>query len=113
MGATGTFGTFIQDAEAILDAAEAASQATAAPTDFTVLIGTEGGIQMLADSDWPLASLALHHGARALSRGSRGQGRVTVEGRSGSRRCNLQTETSQSVARRLLGGPAPSLSWNA
>jgi len=113
VGAFGTFGTFIRDADAIFDAAQAASDATAAPTDFTVLIGPEGGIQMLADSDWPLASLALHHGARALYRVSRSGGQVTVEGRSGTQRCRLETETPQSVARRLLAGPVPCLPWNA
>jgi len=53
---------FLDDAEEILKTAEAASGATQNPTNFTILIGREGHIHMLADSDWPLASLDAHHG---------------------------------------------------
>jgi len=98
-------GAFLQDAEAILTAAKSASGATSNPTNFTILIGPEGGIHMLADSDWPLASLEAHHGSRTLYRVSQAQGHITVEGRSGSQRCRLESEHPQAVARRLLAGP--------
>src|SRR4026209_699139 len=68
---------FLQDAEGILETA----QTSASHTDFTILISPEGGIHMLADSDWPLESLARHHGARTLYRVSSHSGRVSVEGR--------------------------------
>jgi hypothetical protein len=103
-----TVGAFLEDAEAILQAAEAATEATPDPTNFTVLIGPEGGIHLLAESDWPLASLEAHHGARTLYRVNQERGRVTVEGRSGSRRCRLELEHPQAVARRLLSGPLAS-----
>ena len=92
---------FLQDAEGILETAQAA----ASHSDFTILISPEGTIHMLADSDWPLASLAQHHGSRTLYRVSRNSGRVSVEGRSGNQTCRLETESCQSVARRLLAGP--------
>ena len=97
-------GPFLQDAEAILNAAQTAACATPNPTDFTILIGPEGGIHMLAESDWPLASLESHYGARTLYRVSQASGQITVEGRSGHQRCRLETEHPQAVARRLLAG---------
>lgn len=98
-------GAFLEDAEAILEAAEDAAGATPNPANLTILIGPEGGIHMLAESDWPLASLEAHHGARTLYRVSQARGQVTVEGRSGNRRCHLEMEHPQAVARGLLAGP--------
>ena len=95
-------GAFLDDAESILQAAENAALATSEPANMTILIGPEGGIHMLADSDWPLASLEAYHGARTLYRINQGQGRVSVDGRSGNQRCHLETEHPQAVARRLL-----------
>jgi hypothetical protein len=106
-------GAFLSDAEAILDAARAASGALSEPSNFTILIGPNGGIHMLADSDWPLASLEAQHGARTLYRVSRTRGRVAVEGRSGNERCRLESEPPRSVARRLLAGPVTPLFPNA
>ena len=100
-------GPFLQDAESILNAARSAAGATANPTDFTILIGPEGAILMLAESDWPLASLESHYGARTLYRVSQASDRITVEGRSGLARCRLQAENPQAVARRLVAGPVP------
>ena len=102
-------GRFLEDAEAILNAAETATEATANPTNFTILISPEGGIHMLADSDSPLASLEAHHGARTLYRVSQASGRIAVEGRCGSHRCRVEAEHPQEVARRLLAGPIPAL----
>ncbi len=65
---------------------------------------------MLAESDWPLASLESHHGARTLYRVSQASGQITVEGRSGQQRCRLEAEHPQAVARRLLAGPVPHFS---
>ena len=100
---------FLEDAEEILATAEAASGASENPTNFTILIGREGHIHMLADSDWPLASLEAHHGTQTAYRVSRRNGRVAVEGRSGMRFCHLQAESPQLVARRLLAGPTACL----
>jgi len=101
-------GAFLDDAEAILDAAEAAAESSN-PSSFSILISPQGGIHMVADSDWPLASLEAHHGARTAYRVSQTGGYVTVEGRSGHQRCRLESEHPQAVARRLLAGPLPGL----
>jgi hypothetical protein len=102
-------GRFLEDAEAILNAAETAATAAPNPANVTILITPEGGIHMLAESDWPLASLEAHHGARTLYRVSQTRGRTTVEGRSGNQRCHLETEQPQAVARRLLAGSMPAI----
>jgi len=102
-------GRFLEDAEALLTAAESATEATPNPTNFTILISPEGGIHMIAESDWPLASLESHYGARTLYRVSQASGRIAVEGRSGSHRCRVEAEHPQAVARRLLAGPIPAL----
>ena len=98
-------GTFLQDAQAILQAAESTAESVSNPANVTILISSQGGIHMVSDSDWPLASLEAHHGARTSYRVSQASGHVTVEGRFGNQRCRLETEHPQAVARRLLAGP--------
>jgi hypothetical protein len=56
---------------------------------MTILIGQDDGIQILADSDWPLDSLAAHHGAKAAYRVTQQNGKVRVEGHEGHRSCLL------------------------
>jgi hypothetical protein len=68
---------------------------------MTVLIGQDGGIQMCADSDWPLDSLMLDRGARTGYRVSPRRGSVRVEGREGMRRCVLEGSTVRGAARML------------
>lgn len=87
---------FVEHAQEILDAAESAG----ASSDLTILLGPEG-IRMIADSDWPLDSLLLHHGARSAFRVSGNRGAVRVEGREGTRRCVLES-TRESTVRALL-----------
>jgi len=101
-------GAFLDDAAAILEAAEAAAESSN-PSNVTILISPQGDIHMVSDSDWPLASLEAHHGARTAYRVSQTGGHVTVEGRSGSHRCRLESEHPQAVARRLLAGHMPTL----
>ena len=101
-------GAFLDDAASILEAAEAVAESSN-PSNVTILITPQGGIHMLSDSDWPLASLEAHHGARTAYRVSQASGHVTVEGRCGNQRCRLESEHPQAVARRLLAGPATSL----
>ena len=56
---------------------------------------------MLAANDWPLQSLAQHHGARMVYRVSRQDGAVRVEGRAGSRACLLESAKPNRAARLL------------
>jgi len=92
-----------EQARNILDAAESASRSGQVCTEMTILIGPEGHIRMVADSDWPLESLARHHGAQSAYRVSEETGRIRVEGRDGMRRCLLESSSPARVARLLLG----------
>ena len=98
-------GAFLEDAGAILEAAQCAAAATSNPANFTILTGPESGIHMLVDSDWPLDSLQAHYGSSTIYRVNHAHGRVVVEGRRGVCRCRLESEHPQAVARRLLAGP--------
>lgn len=80
-----------------MDAALAALERGESCQEMTVLIGQEGGIQMCADSDWPLDSLMLDRGARTGYRVSPRRGSVRVEGREGLRRCVLEGSTTHSI----------------
>ena len=74
---------------------------------MTILISPEGGIRMVADSDWPLESLQAHHGASMAYRVSQQKYRVRIEGKSGSRTCMFESSVKDE-ARRLLGWYLPS-----
>ena len=93
---------FLDNAAQILEAAESAVQSGHTPTDMTILITAEGGIRMVADSDWPLDSLQAHHGARMAYRVSQNASHVRVEGRAGSRTCLFETAKPERAARLLL-----------
>ncbi len=94
---------FFENARKIFETAEAAVRAGETPSDVTILVGNDGGLQVLADSDWPLDSLLAHRGARMAYRvGARG-GRALLEGRSGFESCRLE---SAGRAREALWGPA-------
>jgi hypothetical protein len=83
----------------ILDAAETAGSCS----HMTILISQEGAIHMIADSDWPLDSLAWHHGAKTAYRVTESSGSVRVEGREGSRTCLMESSKPAQIARYLLG----------
>ena len=85
---------FAEQAQSLMDAALAALERGESCQEMTVLIGRDGGIQMCADSDWPLDSLMLDRGARTGYRVSPRRGSVRVEGREGMRRCVLEGSTS-------------------
>ena len=59
-------------------------------SELTVLIGEDGAIQLCANSDWPLESLARERGARAAYRVRSDHAGVRVEGREGLRTCLLE-----------------------
>ena len=93
---------FLDNAARILEAAESAVESGNTPTDMTILITAEGGIRMLADSDWPLDSLQSHHGAKMAYRVSQNASVVRVEGRADSRTCLFETVKPEQAARLLL-----------
>jgi hypothetical protein len=99
---------FLDDAQRIFEAAQTVSAAGQAVTEFTVLIGQEGGIQVVADSDWPLERLRAERGAWSAYRVAERHGRLSVEGSRGHQVCRLESESPRQTARRLLNAtPAP------
>jgi hypothetical protein len=93
---------FIDNAVSILSAAEGAVESGHGPSDVTILIMPEGSIRMIADSDWPLESLQMEHGARMAYRVNQIASIVRVEGRAGSRTCLFETAKPERAARLLL-----------
>jgi hypothetical protein len=88
---------FAEQAQSLMDAALAALERGESGDEMkvmTILIDRDGGIQMCADSDWPLDSLMLDRGARTAYRVSPRRGSVRVEGREGMRRCVLEGSTA-------------------
>jgi hypothetical protein len=90
---------FAEQAQNILEAAESAGSCS----NMTILIGQQGAIHMIADSDWPLDSLTAHHGSKQAYRVTENSGSVRVEAREGLRTCVMQSATPMRVARFLLG----------
>ena len=93
---------FVENAVQILEAAESAVESGHTPSDVTILIGPEGSLRMVADSDWPLDSLQLFHGSNMAYRVSQRASMVRVEGRAGSRTCLFETPKPERAARLLL-----------
>ena len=92
----------MENAIEIFDAAEHSSAVGHELSQMTILISPTGGIQMLADSDWPLESLQAHRGARMVYRVSQQDRNVRLEGRAGSRTCLFETAKPDGAARSLL-----------
>ena len=95
-------GQFAVNAANILDAAESAMRAGHITSDMTILIGAEGGVRLIADSDWPLDSLKAYHSADMAYRVSHQKEAIRLEGRQGSRKCFFESTPLQVVARQLL-----------
>ncbi|HZO52265.1 MAG TPA: hypothetical protein VFB63_06095 [Bryobacteraceae bacterium] len=92
---------FLHDAATIL----ATAGSVRSETDYTLLIQQDGSLHMVAESDWPLDSLAAHHGARRAYRIGHKGTQVFVEGRSGLRKCTLASEAPAAIARLMLSSP--------
>ena len=101
---------FAEQAQNLMDAALEALNRGESCQEMTVLIGRDGGLQMCADSDWPLDSLMLDRGARTGYRVSPREGSVRVEGREGLRRCVLEGSTAN---RWQVGNARPQLTARA
>ncbi len=82
---------FLANAERLLETA-AAPAGILERREWVVLVGPDSVIRMLAETDWPLESLRVHHGARMAYRVSRTQGKVRVEGRADLRSCILERQ---------------------
>lgn len=97
-------GAFLENAAKLLDAAQCAVQSGNTPSHLTILLGCEGGIRMIADSDWPLDSLQAHHGSSMAYRVTEANEKIRVEGREGQRTCMVETRSPLRAARLILGG---------
>lgn len=93
---------FLDNAARILEGGRSAVQAGYSESAWTVLIAREGGIRMVADSDWPLESLARESGAEMAYRVSVNGAHVSVDGLSAGRRCTVEMEQPAATFRRLL-----------
>jgi hypothetical protein len=83
---------FAEQAQHILDAAVAAVARGEGCLELTILIGLDGGIEMVTDSDWALQPLAVERAARTAYRVSRFRDSVRVEGYEHSRTCILEAK---------------------
>jgi hypothetical protein len=88
---------FLRNAEELFTTAREDAQEDC---QFSVLIGSDGGIHMVFGSDWGLEPLRQHHGARAAYRVTRSSGSVALEGRSAGASCRLEAARP---SRALLG----------
>lgn len=95
-------GGFTENAARIFEVAESVFQAGHDPSDITILIGSTGGIRLIADSDWPLESLQARHGAEMAYRVSHDRDTLRLDGRSGERSCVLATAQRKAIAGGLL-----------
>jgi hypothetical protein len=94
---------FLENAREIFEAAETSAAAGHAPAEYTILMGAaQGGIHMIVNSDWSLGALQREHGARLAYRVSSADGRVTVDGREGQRRCHMEATAASKTAQFLL-----------
>jgi hypothetical protein len=108
-------GTFLDNARSIFEAAESAALSGHAASHLTILVGGDGAIRIITDSDWPLDRLLAHNGGRMAYRVSEDAGRLRVEGFSGGAACRMETDTPRSAPRRLaaLASPLPPLATYA
>lgn len=93
---------FWENAAKIAQTAEQALGAGTPPSEMTILIGPTGALHMITDSDWPLDSLRLEHGAQMAYRVTQQEAKVQVQGRAGSQACLFEAARPDGAARLLL-----------
>jgi hypothetical protein len=81
----------LANAERLLETAANPARLIQQP-EWVVLVGPGSAIRMLAETDWPLESLRLHHGALMAYRISHAHGKVRVEGQADRRSCVLERQ---------------------
>jgi hypothetical protein len=95
--------SLIENAQRILDTAVDAGQSGLKSSDWTIFVGPEGGLEMIAGAESPLDSLTWSRGARMAWQLRHAGDGIRVEGRSALERCRLETEAPSRAARMLLG----------
>ena len=95
-------GRFTDNAAIIFEAAETALRAGHTLSNMTIVIGQEGGIRLISESDWPLDTLQAHHGAKMVYRVRQQDETLCLEGRAGTQTCMFESEKLDAAARRLF-----------
>jgi hypothetical protein len=93
----------IENARRMLEAATAADRAGRPVTTYAVYLTGQGGFQMVAGVEEPLAASRAARGARAAWRITRQGGNLCVEGEGEGARCRLETASANRAAACLLG----------
>lgn len=79
--------TFLLNAQRIFDVACAGGSTNLA--EFALLVGRDGGIRMIMESEMSLFAVMAHHDAETAYRVTRSSNGVRVTGSKGARRCEL------------------------
>jgi len=90
---------FLADAHEIFDVARTAGLSAnggEAYADFTLLIGADGGIRMIAETAIALETLTSWHGSSVAYRVTRGTQGVRLEGRTRTRKCMFEESPPES-----------------
>lgn len=97
---------FAEDAASIFKTAQTAVDSGLPTSEVTIVVGREGRIRMISETDWPLDSLLTEHDGASIYRVRQQKGQVRLEGRSGSRSCVFEAQSSAAAIRPLLAeGP--------
>lgn len=99
---TGCVTSLLDNAKKLLDTAAGSVEAGFEAGEWTVFVGPEGGIQMIAGAGQELAALTWDRGASAAWKVSRERGAVRVEGLSGSDRCMLESRPLNGIMHRVV-----------
>lgn len=81
---------FIDNGAKIFEAAQNVMNTGESPSDYTIVMGAQGGITLIADSDWPLDSLLRERGAGMAYRVKPGANKVSVDGVDGNTSCHFE-----------------------
>ena len=92
----------LDNARLLMETAASSVQAGLGDCDWTVFIGPQGGLQMIAGREQSIESLTWSHGATSAWQISRQGERVRVEGRGGDERCLLESTARDGAMRRVL-----------
>jgi hypothetical protein len=96
--------SFLRDVEEIFAAAR---QGGPEDCDLAILVSRDGGIHMVAGSDWGLESLRVRHGATTAYRIARNGGRVRLEARSADGSSVLRADPQARPRERLVRATIP------
>lgn len=92
----------LENAQRLMETATSSVEAGLGDCDWTVFIGPQGGLQMIAGREERLESLTWSRGAQAAWQISRQGERVRVEGRHGDQRCLLESTARDGAVHRVL-----------